>query len=213
MQQPAVDDGQGNSYGLGWQQGRIGGVPMVYHFGGNYNMETVAMLNPRTHRGAVLLINSQGLLATGAFRSIEGGVARLLDDQPTGPDALPVPTVYAIVDSILVALTALTLLPLFRMARRAPTTGQRPSRRRHRARVVVRIAAELVGGLLLLTATGLFAAELGGTWLELATLIPDLLVWVWTISGLLILTAVLHAVAAAAPGVRSRAGRSRAAAS
>jgi CubicO group peptidase (beta-lactamase class C family) len=204
MQQPAVDAGDGSSYGLGWQQGRIAGVPMVYHLGGNYNMETVAMMDPRTHRAVVLLINTQGLLGTGAFRSIEGGVARLLDDQPTGPAAMPIPTVYAIVDSVLVALTALTLLPLFRLARRAASSAHPAGPRRHCARVVVRIVAELAGGLLLLAATGLFAAQLGATWWELAMLIPDLLVWVWVISGLLILTAVLRAVTAVAPRMGRR---------
>ena len=162
------------------------------------------MIDPGTHRAAVLLINTQGLLASGAFRSIEGDLARLIDDQPIGSAAMPVPTVYAIVDSILVALTALTLLPLFRMARWAATTAQRVGQRRHRARVVVRSVVESVGGLLLLTATGLVAAQLGATWGELAMLIPDLLAWVWGISGVLILTAVLRAVAAATPAVRRR---------
>jgi hypothetical protein len=159
-------------------------------------METIAMINPRRHRAAVLIINTQGLLGVTAFRSIEGGLARLLDDQPPDSPPVPVPTLYAIVDSILVALTALTLLPLLRLGRWAKTTLPQRREQRHGRRVVARIAAELAGGLLLLTATGLFAAQLGATLLELAMLIPDLLPWLWGVSAALILTGLLHAVVA-----------------
>src|SRR3954462_12296187 len=86
-QRPAVETGDGFSYGGGWQIGKLGGVPAVYHPGAVYNFETLAFIEPGTNRGAVVLINDQGLLGVDAFTSIQNGVTRMLagqQPQPTG---------------------------------------------------------------------------------------------------------------------------------
>jgi CubicO group peptidase (beta-lactamase class C family) len=195
MQQPEVDAGQGATYGLGWQQGPIGSVPTVYHFGANYNMETVAMMDPRTHRAAILLLNAQGLLAVNAFRSIEGGLAHLLDGRQPSTSATPLPVVYGVVDTVLVGLTTLILLPLARLPRWVRGQQSRSHQNRRRARLVGRVGAELGAGLGLFLATKLVADQLGATLAELSMLIPDLVPWLWGVSAVLVVTGLAHAYA------------------
>jgi hypothetical protein len=196
MQQPEVDAGQGSSYGLGWAQGQLGDVPAVYHYGANYDVETLVMMEPGSHRGAVILINAQGLLAVDAFRSIESGLARLLNGETPTSAPMPVPTVYGILDAILIALTALTLLPALRLASWARTTAPRRQQQGHARRVAAHIVVELGVGTLILAAVGLFTTQLGATWYEMALLIPDLLPWLWAISAVFILTGLTRALIA-----------------
>jgi CubicO group peptidase (beta-lactamase class C family) len=196
MQQPAVNAGQGSSYGLGWSQGKIGDVAAVYHFGANYDVETLVMMEPGNGRGAVILINAQGLLAVDAFRSIESGLARMLNGEiPTSAPA-PMPTVYGLVDTILIALTSLALLPALRLAHWARTTAPRRRRQRLGRRVAARIVIEMGSGLLILAAVGFFTNQLGATWYEMALLIPDFLPWLWAISAVIILTGLTRALIA-----------------
>jgi hypothetical protein len=80
MHAPVVSRGPGSGTdGLGWVNHPIGGVPAVQHDGVHPNFRTLVLLQPDTRRGAVLLMNSWGMIASvTAFKEIEEGVARLL---------------------------------------------------------------------------------------------------------------------------------------
>jgi hypothetical protein len=89
---------------LGWRTGLLGGVPVVFHPGDHPNMHTLVFIQPETRRGAVLLMNSQNMLAQfGASKEIEAGVARLLAGQePAASSALSLITLYLLLDAVLV---------------------------------------------------------------------------------------------------------------
>jgi hypothetical protein len=193
MQRRQVDAGDGSSYGLGWRRGSLGGVPAVYHFGENYDTETLAFMEPQNRRGAVILSNAQGLLATMAYRSIENGVARLLAGRDPGTAAVSVPTLYVGFDTLVVISLALTLLPLVRVRRWASTLGQHG---RLRARTVVRIALELAIPVLVVVVLRVFIGLIGATWHEIFLLVPDVVGWLLTLCAAVVATGLLHTVIA-----------------
>ena len=195
MQSPQVSAGDGTTYGLGWRQGHLGGVPAVYHFGENYNAETLAFMEPTTGRGAVILINSQGLLATPAFRSIENGVARLLAGQDPDKSVVPVRTVYLGFDTLVLVSLTLALLPLIRARRWAGTAGRRPGGTLRRTRL--RIVAELAAPVLVLLGTRLVIGMIGATWREMFLLVPDVIGWLWALCVTVFATGLIHAAIAA----------------
>lgn len=67
-------------YRAGWLVGPVAGVSAIYHYATTNIFEAFAALDPQTRRGAVVLINGQGLLAVSAVRNLEAGVTRLLAD-------------------------------------------------------------------------------------------------------------------------------------
>jgi hypothetical protein len=193
MQRPQVRTGDGTTYGLGWRQGALGGVPAVYHFGENYDTETLVFMEPRSGRGAVILINGQGLLATTAMRSIEYGVARLLAGGSPGRPVMAVRTMYAGFDTLVIVSTALALLPLIRMRR----WGDKLARsQRPRRRTLVRIVAELTVPVLVLFAARFVIGMIGATWHEMFLLVPDLVGWLWAPCLTVLATGVVHAAVA-----------------
>ncbi|MDP9219915.1 MAG: beta-lactamase family protein [Actinomycetota bacterium] len=193
-QSPAVDTGDGFSYGMGWQVGTLSGIPAVYHPGAVYNFETLAFMEPGTDRGAVLLINAQGLLAIDAFRSIEGGVARLLAGQEPQATSLTVPQLYLIADAVLLLLSLLVVVPLARL----PRWSRRRAERRHwAARAYSRVAAEVIVPVVLVAATWLVFRQLGArNWYEIISLVPDIVSWLLVMCGLLLLTGIIRGVLA-----------------
>lgn len=196
MQRGTVSAGSGDFYGLGWMQGELGGVPAVYHSGGNYDVETLVFLEPGTQRGAVLLINDQGLIATDAFRSIEYGLARFLADRSPGQPTTPVPELYGYLDAGLVAVTTLLVLPLLRMRRWARVVAPDRRRRGQRARVLLRIGLEVTLPVLVLGVLGVLFAQIGASWPQMFLLVPDLLSWITLMCAAVLVTAALHAVLA-----------------
>jgi CubicO group peptidase (beta-lactamase class C family) len=203
MQHRQVDAGDGTTYGLGWRQGSLGGVPAVYHFGENYDSETLAFMEPQNRRGAVILSNAQGILATVAYRSIENGVARLLDGQDPSAALLSVPTLYAGFDTLVVVSLALVLLPLIRLRR---WTSRLAQQRRPRPRTVLRIAVEIVIPVLVVVLGQLFIGMIGATWHEIFLLVPDVVGWLGALCVAVFATGLLHAAIATRLVIASKAG-------
>jgi hypothetical protein len=197
MQAPGVTTGAGRgTYGLGWRTGSLGGVPAVYHSGDHPNTHTLVFIEPKTGRGAVLLMNANGWLPLfGAFTEIEEGVARLLAEQEPAPvTSLSLPWLYLIIDAVLGGLFALALWPLLRVRRWEQRVRQQHQMGRLRLlRVVLRLLWEggvpvtlLMGARLLLHALG------AQSWAEGLLLFPDLGVWLWTLSLVMLLTGALR---------------------
>jgi hypothetical protein len=162
-------------------------------------------MEPQNQRGAVILSNAQGILATTAYRSIENGVARLLDGRPAEPTAVSVPTIYAGFDILAVASLALALLPLLRMRRWATRLAQQP---RLRKRTVVRIAAEVATSTLVVVLIRIFIGLIGASWHEILLLVPDVVGWLLTLCAVVFLTGLLHASIATRVVWRRRTRRS-----
>lgn len=195
MQAPgvAVEQSQ-DTYGLGWRTTTRGGVPVIAHPGDHPNVHTLLFMEPASRRGAVLLINGQNMLAQfGAFGEIEAGVARLLADQePLPATGLRLPTLYLIIDAVLVLFLLLAIWPLLRLrqwqARRAEGRLRTPW---VRLRLLWEFGLPVIllgGGRLLLHALG------AQSWAEGLLLFPDFGLWLWTFSLLMGLTGALHLI-------------------
>ena len=193
MQAPGVSTGADEeTYGLGWETGALGGVPTVSHVGAHPDAHTLAFIQPETRRGAVLLINANAWLPSfGTFTEIEEGVARLLAGQePAAASSMRLGTLYLIVDVVLAGLFALALWPLVRMRRwYQRLRAHQEAGRRRRLRVGLRLAWEFGMPLTLLLGTRLFFHILGAqSWGEGQLLFPDVGLWLWAISLLMLFT-------------------------
>jgi CubicO group peptidase (beta-lactamase class C family) len=201
MHAPAVlREGGSGSYGMGWVNGPLAGVPAIWHDGNNVVASTRLLIEPQTHWGAILLVNANSLIpvdgANTALTSLEDGVTRLLVGQP--PQAsTSLTTFYLIFDSILLVLSALALWPLLRLRRWSRKFGQRQQRRPQFLRLGLRLTWDVALPVAILLGVSLFASLLGATswdWILLGW--PDLGSWILAICALLLLTGVIRAVLA-----------------
>ena len=199
MQAPGVATGAGEeTYGLGWKTGALGGVPVVYHDGAHPNARTSLFMEPATRRGAVLLMNSSGLLQDlTAFTEIKAGVARLLAGQAPAPvAALSLRRLYLIVDAVLGGLFALALWPVLRLRWWEQRLRQQPYvDRRRLLRIGLRLVWEFGVPLTLLIGARLLLSALDAqSWEEGLLLFPDVGAWLWAISLLVLLTGATRLV-------------------
>ena len=192
MQAPGVPIAPGRGeYGLGWQTGLLGGVPAVHHAGAHAYARTFLFMQPETRRGAVLLLNSQGMLAESAYQELVAGVARLLAGQEPAPaSSLSLGRLYLLVDAVLAALFALALWPLLRLPRWSAALRRRHSEARLRLPLLgLRLAAELGLPLVLLGGARLVLHIMGAqSWAEGLAVFPDFGAWLWAVSLLVLLT-------------------------
>jgi CubicO group peptidase (beta-lactamase class C family) len=193
MQAPGVPLGaRAGTNGLGWQSSPIGGVPLIHHSGDHADVHGRAFIEPESRRGAVLLMNTNGLLALeGPLKEIEAGVARLLVGQEPAPvSSMSLGRRYLIVDAVLAALFALALWPLLRLPRWSAALRRRRSEGRARLPLVgLRLAAELGLPLVALGGMRLVLHGMGAqSWAEGLSIFPDLGAWLWTVSLLVLLT-------------------------
>ncbi len=201
MHAPAVlREGGSGSYGMGWVNGPLAGVPAIWHDGNNVVASTRLLIAPQTHWGAILLVNANSLIpvdgANTALTSLEDGVTRLLAGQ-TPQVSTSLTTFYLIFDSILVVLSALALWPLLRLRRWSRKFGQRQQRRPQFLRLGLRLTWDVALPVAILLGVSLFASMLGATsweWILLGW--PDLGSWILAICALLLLTGILRAVLA-----------------
>jgi CubicO group peptidase (beta-lactamase class C family) len=195
MQAPGVTIGTGPAtYGLGWRNEALGGVPVIMHSGDHPNFHTLLLIEPVSRRGAVLLMNAQNMLAQfGTFPEIQAGVARLLAEQtPAAPSALSLPTLYLIVDAGLSSLLLLALWPLLRLHRWGQWLWQQQATTPLLLwRVGLRLGWEFALPLTLLIGARLLLHALGAqSWAEGLLLFPDFGAWLWVFSLLILLTAM-----------------------
>src|SRR6266581_8438713 len=196
MHAPAVpQEGGTSSYGMGWVNGSLAGVPAIWHGGNIFNFHALLLIEPQTHWGAILLVNANTNIYT-ALTSLADGVTRLLAGQ-TPQASTSLTTFYLILDGILAVILALAVFPLLRLRRWSRKFGQRLRQRPQFLRLGLRLAWEVALPVALLLGVSLLASELGATswdWILLGW--PDLGSWVLAICAVLLLTGVIRAVLA-----------------
>ncbi len=188
------------SYGMGWNNGTLAGIPAIWHDGAEPNVSTRLLIEPQTRWGAVLLENANSFIpvdgANSALTSLEAGVTRLLAGQ--APQAsLSLTTLYLIIDGVLVVLSALAISPLLRLRRWSRRFEQRQQRRPQFLRLGLRLTWDVALPLTLLLLLLFFVNNFNGaTFYDVWLSYPDLDSWLLVISALLLLTAVIRAVLA-----------------
>ncbi len=196
---PAAVMFPGTSYGMGWANGSINGVPAIWHNGSTGNFYSDMILVPSSQWGIVVLSNESGLpgLLTGSVENIAGGVMNRLVGQKLPPAGLSVGTLYLILDGLLVLISALVLWSALRLPRWSEQFGRRwrqPGRWK-RGFNIVRIGVRLVWELIL-PALLLGLPILNGylTWRALFFNAPDIVSWLLVIFALLLITAIIRLV-------------------
>jgi CubicO group peptidase (beta-lactamase class C family) len=191
MRTQSVSQGaNGGLYGLGLVTDKIGGVTVIFHDGGHPNARTLMLFDPETRRGAVLLLNSFGMLADlTAFAEIKEGVVRMLFGLEPPPSSLSLPTLYLIVDAVLAVLLAMALWPLVRIR----DWRERFEKQRAGKTLPTILFANLCwyfgAPLALLVAARLLLGVMGAqSWAEGFWLFPDLGLWLWAVSLVTMLT-------------------------
>ena len=202
MHAPAVPRGEGKtgSYGMGWVNGPLAGVPAIWHDGDNINVYVRLLIEPQTHWGAILLVNANNFIpvdgANSALTSLEAGVTRLLAGQAP-QDSMSLTTLYLIIDGVLVVLSALAIFPLLRLRRWSRRFEQRQRRRPQFIRLGLRLTWDIALPVALLLLLLFFVNNFNGaTFYDVWLVYPDLDSWLLVICALLLLTGVLRAVLA-----------------
>src|SRR6266704_2290794 len=196
MHAPAVpQEGGSGSYGMGWVNGPLAGVPAIWHGGNIAHFHALLLIEPQTHWGAILLVNANSVIPPG-LDPLDAGVTRLLAGQ-TPPDSMGLITFYLILDGVLALLLALAFFPLLRLRRWSRRFEQRQQRRPQFIRLGLRLTWDVALPVAILLGASLFASLLGATsWYWILLVWPDLGLWILAICTLLLLTGVLRAVLA-----------------
>ncbi|HEX6554840.1 MAG TPA: serine hydrolase domain-containing protein [Ktedonobacteraceae bacterium] len=196
---PAVTASPDTSYGMGWYNGPINGVPTIWHEGSSVNFSSDMILVPESQWGIVVLSNENGLPAelTGSVGNIAGGVLNMLVGRKLPPAGLSVSTLYLMLDSLLVLISALALWSALRLPRWYEQFGRRwrqPGRLK-RGFNIVRLGVRLVWELILPALVLGLPILIGSlTWRTLLLTAPDIVWWLLVISALMFITAIIRLV-------------------
>ena len=197
MQTPGTQRGKDGGYGFGWVIAPFGDVPSVWHDGVNANYHSLLLMQPETQHGAILLMNSFGIVAyESAYKEIEEGVVRMLAGLDPVESTQSVGDVYFLIDLVLAVALDIALLPLLRMKKwhswqaQRQQVGNLPGIRAH-LRVVCEIGFALVIliGIRVFIVTGLGAQS----WHEFFTVFPDFVLWIWVFAFVVFSTGVIRA--------------------
>ncbi len=193
----AVTEGSdtGSSYGMGWYNGTLAGIPAIWHGGSDYNTNTLLLIEPQTHWGAVLLMNASSLIPPG-LEPLQNGLARLLAGQ--APQAsLSLSRLYLIIDSVLVVLSVLAVFPLLRLRRWSRRFEQRQRRRPQFLRLGLRLTWDIALPVALVLGVFSFISTFSGaTFYDVWIGWPDLSSWLIAICTLWLFTGIIRAVLA-----------------
>jgi hypothetical protein len=196
MQVPGTDRGNHGGYGFGWVMAPVGDVPAIWHDGVNVNFHSLLLMLPETRRGAVVLMNSLGIVPyESAYREIEEGVVRLLAELEPAESTKSLGTLYLLIDLLLVATLAIALFPLLGIRRWHHWLLERQqSRTLPLIRVTLRSVWEIGFAVAFLTGIRLFiVAGLGGqSWYEVLTVFPDFVIWIWALALIMLSTGLIR---------------------
>jgi len=194
---PAAVAGPGTSYGMGWYNGPINGVPTIGHEGSTLNFTSYMILVPQSQWGIVVLSNEGGLPVelTSSVENIAAGVMTLLVGRNLPPAGPGVSTLYLILDGLLMLISALALWSALRLPRWYVQFGRRwrQQGRWKRGFTIVRLGLRLVWELIL-PALVLGLPLLIGylTWRTLMLTAPDLVWLLLGISALMFITGIIR---------------------
>jgi CubicO group peptidase (beta-lactamase class C family) len=190
-----ADEGNGATYGMGWQDARLSGVPVVSHNGDVLTFHTDMILVPSTGWGVELLADSSSLpatLSTSIDATAQGVIALL---RGAAPPFTPSPLdSYIVFDLLVAVLVGFQVWSLVRLLRQ-PVSLSRAGVHWGVRQVVVPLAWRLA---LAVAAAGVLFVVLGGMLGASPLLLAqtDLGVATLAIVGLLFVNGVLRSARA-----------------
>ena len=182
-----VAGGSGGAYAMGWIDGKVYGVPAVWHNGDDSRNGSLMVLSENGWGMALLINSSNPLSELEPTDHIASGVTRLLDGKEPVPTGLPsIGRTYLVFDGVLLALS----IPILAAALRLPwwyriLRRRLPSRRPWRvALTALRAATEILGAVAILMTIPRWI----GSWSLLMFGVPDLAWWLLFASGVILAT-------------------------
>jgi CubicO group peptidase (beta-lactamase class C family) len=146
MHRGTADRGGGSSYGMGWIDAKMDGVPIVEHNGDAGDFHATMILVPKSKWGVVVLMNGSNDLRQGSLdRPAFGVVARLLGvESPPSPGPLQEPPMI-----IVLAILAVGVLQIFGIVRSVVLVRRWRAQEARRPHGVVRVGLRVGLPLLL----------------------------------------------------------------
>jgi len=181
--------GSGGGYAMGWVNGKVHGVPAVWHNGDDSRNGSLMVISEEGWAMALLLNSSNPLSELEPTTHIASGVTRLLAGKEPVPTGMPsIGWTYLVFDGVLLALSVPILAAALRLPRWHRNLGLRrrtPAGSPWRAYLgALRAAAEV----LIAVAVLLLVPRWIGSWPLLVFGVPDLAWWLLAAAGVLILT-------------------------
>jgi CubicO group peptidase (beta-lactamase class C family) len=179
-----------SDYGMGWVVTESSdGIQVIYHTGALENFYTAVMLLPEQQIGFALLCNQNSLfqMLTG-HDAVMIGLANLLVGDP-----VPASGTLDWLNWLLAGLAALSVLIALVLLWRLPRWAMRAARRPRLlqwAAVLLNLALPVAVLLFLPRLLGMVLGGGTGTWSEFYGLLPDIALWLLTLSGLGLIRAV-----------------------
>lgn len=198
MQVPGTERGSDGAYGFGWVIEPVGGVPAVWHDGVNTNYHSLVLMLPETRRGAVVLMNSFGIVAyESAYKEIERGIVQLLVGIEPAEPSQSLGNLYLWVDAILLVILGIAIWPLARMGnwyrrlqKRVEAGHLKLGWAGLRATLEIGFALVFLIGIRTWIVTGLG----GQSWYEVFTVFPDFVLWIWVFAVVIFSTGAIRAI-------------------
>jgi CubicO group peptidase (beta-lactamase class C family) len=186
-----IAGGSGGGYAMGWIDGRVYGVPAVWHNGDDSRNGSLMALADSGWGMALLVNSSNPLSELEPTDYLASGVTRLLDGQEPTPTGLPsIGRTYLVFNAILFVLS----LPILAAAARLPWWLRNLRRRllgrgrRRTALTALRAAAEILFATAILLAVPWWI----GSWGLLMFGVPDLAWWLLIASGVTMATGIVR---------------------
>jgi CubicO group peptidase (beta-lactamase class C family) len=193
MHAPAAVMQPGAMYGMGWiyQSAKDSGTgtPLIWHNGETLSFHADMFIEPQDQWAAVILMNTAGLnpLAEMAIENLRVGVASMLAGH-VPPSGLNLSTSYYIIDSIVLFISILVLVSVFRLPH-----WNRKFRQR-RGHWLLRVGLRLIWELILPVVLLFSIPIMFGSWSEFLFTFPDLGPWLIVTLAVLIITAITRIV-------------------
>ena len=187
-----VAGGSGGAYAMGWIEGKVYGVPAVWHNGDDSRNGSLMVLSEDGWAMALLINSSNPLSELEPTDYIASGVTRLLDEQEPVPTGLPsIGRTYLVVDAVLLALS----IPILAAALRLPWWYRSLRRRLPERRPLRVVLTALRAGTEILVPVAILMAipQWIGSWSLLMFGVPDLAWWLLDASGLILATGLTRA--------------------
>jgi CubicO group peptidase (beta-lactamase class C family) len=198
MQVSGTERENKGGYGFGWVIAPVGGVPAVWHDGVNTNYHSLLLMQPGTHRGVIVLMNSFGIVAyESAYKEIETGIVQRLAGREPAMPAQSLGNLYIKIDALLVVILVLAVQPLARMRtwhrrllQQVETGNPKFGRAGLRSILEIGFALVFLAGIRIVVVTGLG----GQSWYEVFTVFPDFVAFIWVFALLILFTGVIRAL-------------------
>lgn len=182
-----VAGGSGGAYAMGWIDGKVYGVPAVWHNGDDSRNGSLMVLSENGWGMALLMNSSNPLSELEPTDHVASGVTRLLDGQEPVPTGLPsIGRTYLVFDGVLLVLS----IPIVAAALRLPwwyriLRRRLPARRPWRVVLTaLRATTEILVSVAILLAIPWWI----GSWSLLMFGVPDLAWWLLVASGVILVT-------------------------